>query len=47
MLTFGAPALVLDGIAAAVAGLVLYAALLALTRPRGLVEAWAYVRTLD
>lgn len=46
LVAFGAPALVLDGIAAAAAGLVLYAGLLALTRPRGLTDAWAYVRAL-
>jgi hypothetical protein len=36
----------LDGFAAAVVGLVLYVASLALLRPRGLVDAWRYVRVL-
>ena len=43
---FGLGALVLSGIPAAAAGLAVYAAVLALARPRGLREAWAYVRVL-
>lgn len=43
---FVVPALVLGAIASAVVGLGLYAALLALIRPRGLVESWQYLRTL-
>jgi hypothetical protein len=37
---------VLGGFGAAVAGLVIYVGALALLRPRGLVEAWRYVRVL-
>jgi peptidoglycan biosynthesis protein MviN/MurJ (putative lipid II flippase) len=44
---FGALSLVLDGVPAAATGLVLYAALLLAVRPRGLREAWHYVRALD
>jgi hypothetical protein len=43
---FGLPDLVLGGFGAAVAGLVIYVAALAVLRPRGLVEAWRYVRVL-
>jgi peptidoglycan biosynthesis protein MviN/MurJ (putative lipid II flippase) len=43
---FGVPELVLGGFAAAAAGLALYVATLAVLRPRGLVEAWRYVRVL-
>jgi hypothetical protein len=43
---FGIGELVLNGFAAAVVGLVLYVASLAVLRPRGLVEAWRYVRVL-
>jgi hypothetical protein len=43
---FGLGALVLSGIPAAAAGLAVYAAVLTLVRPRGLREAWAYVRVL-
>jgi hypothetical protein len=43
---FGLPDLVLGGFGAAVAGLVIYVGALALLRPRGLVEAWRYVRVL-
>jgi len=43
---FGLPDLVLGGFGAAVAGLVIYVAALAALRPRGLVEAWRYVRVL-
>ena len=39
-------AVVLAPVAAAVAGLVLYGVLLAITRPRGLVASWAYLRAL-
>jgi putative peptidoglycan lipid II flippase len=43
---FGLPELVLGGFPAAVAGLALYVATLGVLRPRGLVEAWRYVRVL-
>lgn len=45
-IAFGVLALVLGGVAAAVAGLVVYTAALAALRPRGLRDAWAYVRAL-
>ena len=44
---FGLPELVTGGFAAAVIGLVLYVGTLAATRPRGLVDAWRYVRVLN
>jgi hypothetical protein len=44
--SFGLLALVLGGIPAAVVGLVVYAVLIVAWRPRGLREAWAYVRAL-
>ena len=44
--SFGAGELVLDGFAAAVVGLALYVASLAVLRPRGLFDAWRYVRVL-
>jgi hypothetical protein len=40
------PAAVLAPVAAAVVGLVLYGALLAASRPRGLTASWAYLRAL-
>ncbi len=43
---FGLVSLALSGIPAAAAGFALYAAVLAAARPRGLREAWAYVRVL-
>lgn len=43
---FVPPGLVLGGTASAVAGLALYAALVALVRPRGLRESWSYLRAL-
>ncbi len=43
---FGLAALVLDGVAAATLGLVAYTAVLLAWRPRGLRDAWAYVRAL-
>jgi len=46
-LAFGLPKLVVGPYAAAVAGLVAYALVLALWRPAGLRQAWAYVRTLQ
>jgi O-antigen/teichoic acid export membrane protein len=46
MVTFGALALVASDAVAAAGGLAAYAALLALSRPRGLREAWGYVREL-
>lgn len=45
-LSFGAFALVASDALAAVGGLALYVALLALVRPRGLREAWGYMREL-
>ena len=47
VVAFGAPSLVLPGRPAAAAGLALYALILAALRPRGLREAWHYVRSLD
>jgi O-antigen/teichoic acid export membrane protein len=44
--SFGLPALVLPSAAAAAVGLLLYAGALYVLRPRGLREAWAYVRVL-
>jgi hypothetical protein len=44
---FGLPRAVLGPVAAAVIGLVLYAAALGIWRPPGLRHAWAYVRTLQ
>jgi peptidoglycan biosynthesis protein MviN/MurJ (putative lipid II flippase) len=43
---FGLPYLVLSGIPGACIGLVLYGAALWFLRPRGLVDAWQYVRAL-
>lgn len=43
---FGLPDLVLGGFPAAVVGLALYVATLGVLRPRGLVDAWRYVRVL-
>ena len=43
---FGLPALVLGTGAAALVGLVLYAAALALVRPAGLLGSWRYLRSL-
>ena len=44
--SFGVLALVIGGIPAAVIGTVVYTALILAWRPRGLREAWAYVRAL-
>jgi hypothetical protein len=44
--SFGAFGLLLGGVAGAAAGLLVYAALLAVTRSLGLRAAWAYVREL-
>src|SRR3954453_13543664 len=44
--SFGVGELLANGFAAAGVGLVLYVVSLALLRPRGLVEAWRYVRVL-
>jgi hypothetical protein len=46
VLAFVPPALVLGSIASAVVGVLVYAALLALLRPRGLVAGWRYLRAL-
>jgi len=44
---FGLPALLLDSLAAAVVGVLLYAVALAAWRPAGLRAAWSYVRSLE
>jgi hypothetical protein len=44
---FGVPRVVLGPIAAAILGLVLYAALVGIWRPKGLRQAWAYVHGLQ
>ncbi len=46
LVAFGLPSLVLPDIPAAAAGLVLYLGSLAVLRPRGLIDAWRYVRAL-
>ena len=46
LISFGGLALVADDAVAAAAGLAVYTAALAAVRPRGLREAWAYVREL-
>jgi hypothetical protein len=46
-LAFGLPRLVLGPFAAAAAGLVLYTVVVAVWRPAGLRDAWAYVRALQ
>jgi hypothetical protein len=46
VVSFGAADLVVNGAAAAVAGLAIYALVLAVLRPRGLLDAWRYVRAL-
>lgn len=43
---FVAPGLVAAGVASALLGIALYVALVALVRPRGLRESWAYLRAL-
>lgn len=45
-LSFGTLAVAVGGVPAAVAGLAVYALLLAALRPRGLRDAWSYVRAL-
>jgi hypothetical protein len=47
VVSFGVPELVTGGFIAPVVGLALYVAALALLRPRGLVDAWRYVRALQ
>jgi hypothetical protein len=44
---FVLPALFLSSIGAAVTGVVAYAALVALVRPRGLRASWSYLRALQ
>jgi hypothetical protein len=44
--SFGAADLVMSGAAAAIAGLTIYVLALAALRPRGLLDAWHYVRAL-
>ncbi len=46
LLVFGGLGLLVGGVPAAVAGVGVYAILLAVLRPRGLREAWAYARAL-
>jgi hypothetical protein len=46
-LAFVLPRLVTGAVAAAAIGFVLYVAALALWRPAGLRQAWAYVRSLQ
>ena len=46
-LAFGLPRLVLGPFAAAATGLVLYTVVVAVWRPAGLRDAWAYLRTLQ
>jgi hypothetical protein len=46
-LAFGLPKLLVGPYAAAVAGLLAYAVVLAVWRPAGLRQAWAYVRALQ
>jgi peptidoglycan biosynthesis protein MviN/MurJ (putative lipid II flippase) len=46
VVSFGLGDLVLGGFLAAAVGLLLYAGALAVLRPRGLIEAWHYVRVL-
>ena len=46
VVSFGAPAFVLDGVPAAAVGAFVYVAALAAVRPHGLVEAWRYLRRL-
>jgi hypothetical protein len=46
LVAFGLPSLLLPSIVAAVVGLALYVGALVVLRPRGLVEAWRYVRAL-
>jgi hypothetical protein len=41
------PALVLGSVSSALVGVAVYAALLALLRPRGLVAGWRYLRALS
>ena len=43
---FGLTSLVVSGLPAAIVGLAVYVAVLAAVRPRGLRDAWAYVRVL-
>lgn len=47
VVAFVPPALVLDSLAAATAGIVIYGALLAVIRPPGLRTAWSYLRALS
>jgi hypothetical protein len=46
VLSFGALAILTSDALAAAGGLVVYVVLLALVRPRGLREAWGYMREL-
>jgi hypothetical protein len=43
---FVPPAILLGSVAAAALGVVVYAIVLALVRPRGLAEGWHYLRAL-
>jgi hypothetical protein len=44
---FVPPALLLGSVAEVVVGIVLYVALFALVRPRGLLTSWRYLRALS
>jgi hypothetical protein len=46
-LAFGLPRLIVGDVPAALIGLIAYGAVLAVWRPAGLRQAWAYVRTLQ
>jgi hypothetical protein len=46
VVSFGLASLIAGGFAAAVLGLAIYVSALAILRPRGLVEAWQYMRVL-
>lgn len=46
VVSFGVPDLVASGSVAALVGLVIYIAALAVLKPRGLIDAWRYVRVL-
>lgn len=47
VLAYLPPSLVLGSVAAAIAGLVLYALLVLVLRPRGLIASWSYLRSLQ
>jgi len=47
VLAFGLPSLVLGSFAAAATGFLVYVVVLAVWRPAGLRDAWAYMRALQ